>query len=96
MPQAAAMQARSVPQPLAAVNGTNHGRSISGSSMGRAPPPPPPPPPPSIPLAAKKDLWRVLYDFGGEAGNELSISKDELIEVLKKEDNGTQPRIRVM
>ena len=59
--------------------------------MGRAPPPPPPPPP-SAPPAAKKDLYRVLYDFGGEAGNELSISKDELIEVLQKEDNGKWPR----
>ena len=94
MSQATTTQARSVPQPLAAVNGTNHGRSSSGSSMGRAPPPPPPPT--SNPPAAKKDLWRVLYDFGGQAGNELSISKDELIEVLKKEDNGKPPQMGVM
>ena len=66
------------------MNGIGHGKSESVSSTGRAPPPPPPPGPPT----ARKDLWRVLYDFGGQAGNELSITKDELIEVIQKEDNG--------
>ena len=93
MPQPVAAQPRLVPHPLAGVNGANHGRSPSaGSFAGRAPPPPPP----STPPATRKDLWRVLYDFGSEAGNELSISKDELIEVLQREDNGRRPGIQTM
>jgi len=37
---------------------------------------------------AKKDAYRVLYDFGGQSANELSLKKDEIIEVIRKEGNG--------
>jgi myosin-1 len=53
--------------------------------MNRAPPPPPPAAPP----ATKKDTYRALYDFAGQSEIELTLSKDEIIEVLKKEGNGT-------
>ena len=85
VPQPAAAQTRPVPQPLAAINGVSHGRTDSSSSMNRAPPPPPPAAPP----ATKKDTYRALYDFAGQSEIELTLSKDEIIEVLKKEGNGT-------
>lgn len=70
-------------QPVIPVaNGISHTRN---ASAGRAPPPPPPAAPP----AAKKDTYKVLYDFSGQSANELSIIKDELIEVIQKEGNGT-------
>ena len=85
-PQPAAAQARSVPQPLAAINGIGHGRSESASSISRAPPPPPAAPP-----AAKKDTFKALYDFVGQTTNELTITKDEIVEVLSKDANGKWP-----
>jgi len=85
VPQPAASQARPVPQPLAAVNGLGHSRTESSSSVNRAPPPPPPAAHP----ATKKDTYKALYDFAGQSQNELTLQRDELIEVLQKEANGT-------
>lgn len=85
IPQVAASQPRAVPQSSAAINGISHGRS---DSAGRAPPPPPPAAPPVI----KKDLYKALYDFTGQSANELhQITKDEVIEILQKADNGLLP-----
>ena len=82
VPQPAASQPRAVPQPSAAVNGFNHGRS---DSSGRAPPPPPPAAPPAV----KKDTYKALYEFAGQSQNELHhITKDEVLEILQKADNG--------
>lgn len=71
-------------QPLAAVNGVNHTRN---GSAGRAPPPPPPAAPPG----PKKDTYKALYDFPGQSVNELSLTKDEIVEVMQKEVNGKLP-----
>lgn len=63
------------------VNGTPHSRNHSTSSVAKAPPPPPP-------SAQKKDTYKALYAFIGQSNNELTIDKDEVIEVLQKESNG--------
>lgn len=63
------------------VNGTTHSRNHSTSSVAKAPPPPPP-------SAPKKDTYKALYAFTGQSNNELTIEKDEVIEVLQKESNG--------
>lgn len=63
------------------VNGTSHSRNHSTSSVAKAPPPPPPP-------VQKKDTYKALYAFTGQSNNELTIEKDEVIEVLQKESNG--------
>lgn len=63
------------------VNGTPHSRNHSTSSVAKAPPPPPPP-------VQKKDTYKALYAFTGQSSNELTIDKDEVIEVLQKESNG--------
>ncbi len=90
MPQAAASQSRPVPQPLAAVNGVNHSRNDSTSSITRAPPPPPPPP-----AAVQKDTYKALYDFPGQSEIELHVAKDEIIEVIRKEQNGRTLVLRI-
>ena len=84
-PQAAAAQVRPIPQPVAAVNGTGHSRNDSSSSYARVPPPPPPS---QAPPAAKKDIYRALYDFTGATTGELAMAKDDLLEIKKKEGNG--------
>lgn len=73
-------QVTSAPENLH-VNGTPHSRSHSTSSITKAPPPPPP-------SAQKKDTYKALYAFIGQSNNELTIGKDEVIEVLQKESNG--------
>ena len=78
-------------QPTATiVNGFGHNRNESASSNGRAvPPPPPPPPPPAVAAAGpKKEVFRVLYDFEGQTASEMSLKKDELLEIVRKEGNG--------
>lgn len=84
-PQAHTSTQRAVPQPLAAINGISHGRSKSASSTERSLPPPPPP---AAPPAARKATYRALYDFVGQNANELSIRKNDIIEVMQKEGNG--------
>lgn len=76
----------SVRQPVHSLNGINHGRTDSTSSIKRGPPPPPPVAPPA---AAKGKIYRVLYAFTGRSETELSVDKDELVEVIKKDSNGT-------
>lgn len=83
---------RMVPQPLAAINGINHGRSESASSTERSLPPPPPP---AAPPAARNCTYRALYDFMGQNPNELSIRKNDIIEVMQKEGNGKLPSPRI-
>ncbi|KAH7097788.1 myosin-1 [Auriculariales sp. MPI-PUGE-AT-0066] len=49
-----------------------------------------PPPPPRAPVAAPEpevDQYRALYDFAGQAG-ELSLTKDDVVELMEKDDNG--------
>lgn len=84
MPHPVAVQSRPFPQPIATMNGTSHSRTDSASSINRAPPPPPPGPLP----AKQKDTYRALYDFAGQSTSELTLRKDEIIEVLQKADNG--------
>ncbi len=84
VPQAHTALPRDIPQPLSAINGLNHGRSDSASSVDRALPPPPP----AAPTAAKKGTYRALYDFEGQSQNELTVKKDDIVEVVQKEGNG--------
>jgi len=80
---------RVVPQPVPAVsNVVSHARNtsnVSTSSTTRAPPPPPPPPAAAVP---KNPQYKAMYDFVGQTGGELSLKKDELIAITKKETNG--------
>ena len=83
-PSRTSAQGRPVPQPVAALNGISHGRTESASSVTRAPPPPPP----GRPAAPPKDTYRALYDFSGQSANELTLQKNEIIEIIQQEGNG--------
>jgi myosin I len=74
-----------IPQPKAVseLNGVGHTRNTSTSST-RAPPPPPP----VAPSTPKEPTYRVLYDFQGQTAGEMSVKKDEIIIVMRKESNG--------
>ncbi|TVY33510.1 Myosin [Lachnellula occidentalis] len=90
----AVSQTRNIPQPPPALqksvvthNIPTHTRNASSTSSARVVPPPPPPPAPHA--APRETQYRVLYDFGGQSANEITLRKDDLITVLQKEDNGT-------
>lgn len=78
----AAMHQKPVPAPVAALNGAGHARTPSSGSA-RVPPPPPPPA-----AAPKEPQFRAMYDFAGQTSGELSLTKDEVILVTQKENNG--------
>jgi myosin-1 len=48
----------------------------------------PPPPPPTQRPAPKESTYRAMYDFQGQTSGELSIKKDNIIIIEKKESNG--------
>ena len=81
---AAAVQAalghKPVPAPVAALNGGG----LSRSGSGRVPPPPPPP----AAAAPKEPQFKAMYDFAGQTSGELSLTKDEIILITQKENNG--------
>jgi len=53
---------------------------------GRTPPPPPPPAPAMHPKP-KVPKYRAVFNFDGEGG-EMSLRKDDLVELIRKDDNG--------
>lgn len=59
------------------------------AASSAAPPPPPPPrasaPPP--PPAHDKPMYKALYAFQGQEG-EITLAKDDVVEMLEKDDNG--------
>ncbi|KAI0695609.1 P-loop containing nucleoside triphosphate hydrolase protein [Cytidiella melzeri] len=61
----------------------------STNSASRPPPAPPraavPPPPP--PAEPDVELWKAKFAFDGQEG-EMSLKKDDIVEVVEKEDNG--------
>lgn len=79
----AAMHPKPVPQPVAALNGTGHTRTASSASA-RVPPPPPPP----VAAPSKDPQFKAMYDFVGQTSGELSLTRDEIILVTQKENNG--------
>jgi myosin I len=63
--------------------------SLSQASRAQPPPPPPPPPvQPPAPVQPTQPIYRAIYDFQGQTGSEMSFSKDEVLEITKKEGNG--------
>ena len=78
---------RNTPQQAVTTSIPSHTRQPSQPS-GRVVPPPPPPAPPAAP---REPQYRVLYDFAGQSANELTLSKDDLITIVQKSDNGKSP-----
>ncbi|KAI9727950.1 MAG: class II myosin [Chrysothrix sp. TS-e1954] len=60
----------------------------ANSSASRSHAPPPPPPPSAAASAPKEDTYKALYDFSGQSGSELTVTKDELLLIQKKETSG--------
>lgn len=73
--------------PLPAASASKHQPSPSVSSVKPAKAPPPPPPPVAQP-ASTEPLYKVLYDFTGASSNQLSITKDEYVQITAKGSEG--------
>lgn len=61
--------------------------STSSKRTSKAPPPPPPPPQ-SATTEPKETTAKALYDYTATGSNELSITRDDIVVVLKNENNG--------
>ncbi|KAI5294590.1 class II myosin [Ascosphaera acerosa] len=62
--------------------------SWTGRRRHTGPPPPPAAAQPPAAAAPQKDTARALYDFASSRPNELSITKDQIVEIKGKESNG--------
>lgn len=60
---------------------------VKAAASSSAPVPPPPPRPGVPPPAPSKPLYKAKYAFQGQEG-ELSLAKDEVVELVQKDDNG--------
>ncbi|KAI5800470.1 myosin-1 [Pyronema domesticum] len=74
---------KTVPVAVAA----SHARTPS-SSASRPPPPPPSAPPMAPAEAPQVPTCKALYDFSGSSEKELSVSLNEVVEIIRKEENG--------
>ncbi|KAG8784321.1 class II myosin [Serendipita sp. 397] len=61
--------------------------STSTASSSAPPPPPPPQRGPVPPPPPAKPMYKAKYAFQGQEG-ELTLQKDELVELVQKDDNG--------
>ncbi|CAG7854271.1 Myosin-1 AltName: Full=Class I unconventional myosin; AltName: Full=Type I myosin [Serendipita indica DSM 11827] len=59
----------------------------TSTSSSAAPPPPPPPARAPVAPPSAKPMYKAKYPFQGQDG-ELSLEKDEIVELVKKDDNG--------
>ncbi|KAG8527156.1 uncharacterized protein KY384_008586 [Bacidia gigantensis] len=82
IPQPPTAQRRVVPQPIPVANNFSHIRNDS------PPPAPSLPPPRVVPLVEQKEKFKVLYPFDGQPTGGLTIQKDMIVELLRKETNG--------
>lgn len=73
-----------VRKPLASVAATHNRAGSSGSSKG----PPPPPPPPPAAAASSEPMAQAKFEFNGQSDKEMSVAFDEVVELLRKEENG--------
>ncbi|KAF8078956.1 myosin-1 [Lyophyllum atratum] len=71
-------------QPTPSASTTTGQRLPPAPPRNTAPPPPPPPPPPAKPQVP---TYRAKFAFAGEEG-EMSLEKDDVVEVVEKDDNG--------
>ncbi|KAF8978612.1 class II myosin [Entomortierella lignicola] len=63
--------------------------AAAATSVKRQPPPPPPAPVAEVaPAAPAKTMYKALYNFDSEDSGEVSFVKDDLMEILEKDDNG--------
>ncbi|THH29062.1 hypothetical protein EUX98_g5124 [Antrodiella citrinella] len=92
----AAARPKPATQPLAgksaiapAAKPAPHAPAAASTATSQVPPPPPsrapvPPPPPAEPDV---DMYKAKFAFEGQPG-EMSLAKDDLVELVEKDDNG--------
>ncbi|KAF7724587.1 class II myosin [Apophysomyces ossiformis] len=83
--------ARSVPRPAAAPTGPSVSRPVSVQApvaSVRAPPPPPPPAAPSPPTTPSLPMYKAIYPFQSQESGEIAFEKDDVFEIVEKDDNG--------
>ncbi|KZS93344.1 hypothetical protein SISNIDRAFT_441173 [Sistotremastrum niveocremeum HHB9708] len=77
-PKAQGLPKSKVSKPVSSTSGST---PIAAAARTRAPPPPPPPEEPDVPM------YKAKFPFEGQEG-EMSLAKDDLVELVQKDDNG--------
>lgn len=80
-----AIQPTIAPRPAArttAAVAATHNRTASASR------PPPPPPPAPAPAASSSPMAKAKFDFTGQSDKELAVTAGQIVELLRKEENG--------
>ena len=72
------------PEPQATINSISYKRNES-AKHAQPPPPPPPVPPQSV---AANNIFKALYDFNDPTLSPTTLQKDEVLEVVQKDDKG--------
>lgn len=62
--------------------------AVSSAPKPKPTPPPPAPPPAVAPQAPSEPLHKVLYDFTSTAPNQISIAKDEYVQIVTQGSEG--------
>ncbi|KAG0365135.1 class II myosin [Gamsiella multidivaricata] len=62
--------------------------SSTVASAKRQAPPPPPPAPEAAPSPPGKPMYKAVYNFESQDAGEVSFVKDDLMEILEKDENG--------
>lgn len=68
--------------------GGGKGAAAAPPAPAPAPTPATPPRPPARPASPAKDLWKSVHPFDTQESGELSLGKDEVVEVLNQDASG--------
>ncbi|KAI8369799.1 P-loop containing nucleoside triphosphate hydrolase protein [Choanephora cucurbitarum] len=60
-------------------------RSVPAPPSSSSSPPPPPPPPASAPTLPQ---YKAIYPFQSQQAGEIAFEKDDILEIVEKDDNG--------
>ncbi|KAF9363359.1 class II myosin [Mortierella sp. NVP85] len=63
-------------------------KAATPSPAARHVPPPPPPPAPAVEATPAKTMFKAVYNFESQDAGEISFVKDDLMEILEKDENG--------
>ncbi|KAG0072126.1 class II myosin [Linnemannia elongata] len=85
---AVANQRASVQAPVRSPTVSNGSSASSAPVKRQAPPPPPAPVAEPAPVVPSKPMYKAIYNFVSEDDGEVSFVKDDLMEIVQKDENG--------
>ncbi|KAI9269056.1 P-loop containing nucleoside triphosphate hydrolase protein [Phascolomyces articulosus] len=84
-PAASAARSAPRPKPAAAISSPATSRPLPPIQNNARPTPPPPPPAPATPSHPQ---FKAIYPFQSQEAGEIAFEKDDLLEIVEKDENG--------